>query len=110
MHQEQWDLRAGQPSDYLGCWMLTGSNADGKSWTYIRKEDGTYWEVAKENLFPCSGRTLEVELGNPVTDAKGLTRLREYHLEWQRTKFRLEVFDCPEHGFRNFADQESANQ
>jgi hypothetical protein len=90
--------------------MVSGSNADGKSWAYFRKEDGAYWEVVQQDLFPRSGGTLRVELGNNVTDAKVLTMLREYYLEWQVARFRVEVFDCPERGFRNFADQESANQ
>src|ERR1700687_5057655 len=110
MNQEQWDVRAGQPTDYPGCWMLSGSKADGKSGAYFRKEDGTYWEVVEEDWFPSSGRTLQVKLGKSVTADKILTTLREYYLEWQQTKFRVEVFDCPKRGFRNFADRESANQ
>ena len=110
MNQEEWDIRAGQPIDYPGCWMLSGSNSEGKSWAYFRKEDGTYWEIVKQDLFPLSGGTLKVELGNNVTDAKVLTRLRGYYMEWRQSKFRVEVFDCPERGFRNFADRESANQ
>jgi hypothetical protein len=110
VNPEQWDIRAGQPIDYPGCWMLSGSNADGESWSYFRKEDGTYWEVARENLFPRSGGILHIELGCHVTDAAILKWLREYYAEWLQSKFRVEVFDCPEQGFRNFVDRESANQ
>lgn len=110
MNEGKWSVRAGEPSDYPGCWMVTGSNAEGESWVMLRKEDGTYWEVVEENYFPRSGGTLHVELGKSVTDAKILAQLREYYVEWQRAKFRVEVFDCPERGFRNFTDMESANQ
>jgi hypothetical protein len=108
--KEHWNIRAGQPIDYPGCWMIAASNADGGGWSYFRKEDGTYWEIVTEDLFPRSGGTLRVELGNNVTDAKVLAQLREYYLEWQRTKFRVEVFDCPQRGFRNFANRKSAEE
>jgi hypothetical protein len=103
--EQPWNIKAGRLINYPGCWIVSGSNASGKSWSCFRKEDGTFWEVVREDLF-----TLKVELGNEVTDAKFLTSLREYYVEWQQAKFRVEVFDCPERGFRNFSDRESANQ
>jgi hypothetical protein len=104
-NQEQWNIKAGPPINYPGCWMVSGSNATGKSWSCFRKEDGTFWEVVREDLF-----TLKVDLGNPITDASVLVTLREYYTQWQQTRFRVEIFDCPERGFQNFADRESANQ
>ena len=105
MNSEGWDIEAGQPRRYPGCWMLSGRNSDGMSWAYFRKGDGTYWEVVKEDLL-----TLEVELGKHVTDPNVLKTLREHYVEWQQARFRVEIFDCVESGFRNFADRESANQ
>jgi len=84
--------------------------ASGESWAFFRKQDGTYWEIVREDYFPPSGGTLHVELGNRVTDETQVRRLREYHLEWMQTNYRVEIFDCPEQGFRNFADRQSANE
>lgn len=111
MNEERWNVRAGQPTDYPGCWIVSGSNADsGKSWSFLRKEDGTFWEILLEDYFPRSGGTLRVELGNQITNETVLAQLREYYAEWLQANFRVEVFDCPERGFRNFPDRQSAKQ
>jgi hypothetical protein len=109
MENHNWSIKAGPPIDYPGCWIVSGTNMSGDSWAIFRKEDGTYWEIAREVYFPRSGGTLHVDLGNKVTDESRLGQLREYYLEWQQTRYRVEVFDCPERGFRNFADRQSAH-
>src|SRR5271156_5440205 len=107
----RWKISAGQPSDYPGCWIIRGEGSDGeREWSYFRKEDGTYWEILLEDIFPRSGGALQVDLGNQVVDETILSRLREYYVTSTDPKFRLEVFDCAERGFRNFVDRESANQ
>lgn len=110
MNQEHWTIRAGTPSDYPGCWIVSGTNASGDSWSIFRKEDGTYWEIVREDYFPRSGGTLHVDLGERVTDVTRIRQLSEFYLEWLQAKYRVEVFDCPQQGFRNFADRLSANE
>jgi hypothetical protein len=71
------------PVDYPGCWVVTETNnSNGSSWSIFRKEDGTYWEISGEHLFPPRGGTLLVDLGNEVTDAPRLTQLREVYSVW----------------------------
>jgi len=66
--------------------------------------------MSGQDYFPRSGGTLRVELGKQITNERVLAQLREYYAEWLQAKFRVEVFDCPERGFRNFPDRQSANQ
>jgi hypothetical protein len=78
-----WTIRGGVPVDYPGCWIVTGTDmSNGSSWSIFRKEDGTYWEIMGEHLFPPTGETLLVDLGKEVTDTRRLTQLRELYSEW----------------------------
>ena len=83
IENDQWTIRGGEPLDYPGCWVVTGTNANsGGSWSILRKEDGTYWEITAEHFFPPTGGTLRVELGNQITDPDKLVKLREFYLAY----------------------------
>jgi hypothetical protein len=50
-----------------------------REWKFVRKPDGTYWEVAAIDLFPRSGGTLRIDLGNQIIDAKALSLCEQYY-------------------------------
>ena len=58
------------PDHYKITVRLEGDDEHG--WEFVRKPDGTYWEVAVTDLFPRTGGTLAVHLGNQIVGAKEL--------------------------------------
>jgi len=49
----------------------------------VRKPDEPYWQIASMDLFPRSGGTLHIELGDQVTDVKSLAQCREYYAQFK---------------------------
>lgn len=78
-------FRGSYPVDHPGWWVLEAS-VEGESETrsVVRKPDGTYWQVASMDLFPRSGGTLHIELGDQITDAKFLAQCWEYYVQFKQ--------------------------
>jgi hypothetical protein len=77
-------FRGSYPVDHPGWWMLEASAAgESETRSIIRKPDGTYRQIASIDLFPRSGGTLHIELGDQVTDAKSLAQCREYYAQFK---------------------------
>jgi hypothetical protein len=51
-------VKGGELLDHPGWWKID-EEIEGASehWSFVRKPDGTYWEVAAVDLFPQSGGT-----------------------------------------------------
>jgi hypothetical protein len=49
-------LTGSELRDHPGWWKIDGRMKDeSQRWSFVRKPDGTYWEVAAVDLFPRSG-------------------------------------------------------
>jgi len=75
-------VKGGELQDHPGWWKID-EEVEGESehWSYVRKPDGTYWEVAAVDLFPRSGGTMHVDLGDQITHPKLLTQCEEYYAQ-----------------------------
>ena len=75
-------FRGGELIDYPGWYKIDGSTEDGaKSWSAVRKPDGTWWWVAVTHLFPPGGGTLNLELGDQITEPKTLAQCNEQYAD-----------------------------
>jgi hypothetical protein len=111
MEEKHLIVKGGKPSDYPGCWIISGRLKDeADTWGVFRKPDGTYWYIVQEDFFPHAGGTLQVELGAQIVDVGLLERCSGYYTQLKQQRYRVEVFDCPERGSRNFVDRESAEE
>jgi len=66
---ERLMLKGGEIEDQPGWWAIHAT-IEGKEGEFfvVRKQDGTYWEVAAEHLFPRSGGTYRGNTGTDGTD------------------------------------------
>ncbi len=111
MGEKHLIVKGGQPVDYPGCWIISGRMEDETDgWGVFRKPDGTYWQIAQEDFFPRTGGTLRVDLGEQIVDEKQLEECRGYYTQLQQQRYRVEVFDCPQRGFRTFVNRKSAEE
>jgi hypothetical protein len=75
----------GELVDYPGWYKIDGGTEDGsKSWSVVRKPDGSWWWVAAHHIFPPGGGTLRLELGDEITDKNTLTQCEENYRELLR--------------------------
>lgn len=58
-----------------------GTEDDSNLWSVVRKPDGTWWWVAAHHIFPTTGGTLRIELGDQITDRGTLTQCEETYRE-----------------------------
>jgi hypothetical protein len=79
-------LKGGPLVDHPGWWMVEAwkENNPADTRNFVRKEDGTYWDVAVIDLFPRSGGTLKVTLGEEITDAKRLSTCRDFYAQLKK--------------------------
>ena len=64
-------IGGGELVDYPGWWKITARFEDEtEAWTFIRKEDGTYWEIRSVDYFPRTGEMVRIALGDQITDSK----------------------------------------
>jgi hypothetical protein len=83
--QKREELKCGMLVDHPGHWMMSGTRTkddDYRSWSVVRKPDGTYWQVARMNFFPRSGDTVKIEIGDQIVDAKALAYYDECYAQW----------------------------
>jgi hypothetical protein len=74
-------LTGGELRDHPG-WKIDG-RIEGESdhWSVVRKPDGTYWEVVAVDLFPRTGGTMRVDLGDQITNTKLVAQCEEYYVQ-----------------------------
>jgi DNA-binding beta-propeller fold protein YncE len=78
-------LSGGQPIEYPGWWKIDGRvEGESRSWSVVRKPDGTWWYVAVNHIFPPGGGLLRIELGDQITDAKVIVQCEEYFAQMQQ--------------------------
>ncbi|MGA2855229.1 MAG: hypothetical protein ABSE40_00080 [Candidatus Sulfotelmatobacter sp.] len=65
------------PDHYMITVRLEGD--DEREWTFVRKPDGTYWEVVGTDLFPRTGGILRVDLGDQIVDPKALALCERHY-------------------------------
>jgi hypothetical protein len=83
--QEREALKCGMLVDHAGHWTMSGTGSeddDYRSWSVVRKPDGTYWQVASMDFFPRSGGTLKVETGAQIVDAKAVSYCEACYAQW----------------------------
>ena len=72
-------LKGGELRDYPGWWKIDeGIEGESEHWSFVRKPDGTYWEVVAVDLFPRTGGTMRVDLGDQIKDPKLIAQCEEY--------------------------------
>jgi hypothetical protein len=75
---KQFFQGGGELADYPGWYKIEGGTEDRpRSWSVIRKPDGTWWKVAAEHYFPTGGGNLRIDLGDEITDEDMLTQCEE---------------------------------
>jgi hypothetical protein len=68
--------------DHPDWFKIDGRTADGShDWSAVRKPDGSWWWVAVTHIFPISGESLRIELGDQVTDKNTLKHFEETYRE-----------------------------
>jgi len=79
-------FKGGPLVDHPGWWMVKvwKENNPADTREFVGKEDGTYWDVAETNLFPLSGGTMKVALGEQITDAKRLSVCQDFYTQVKR--------------------------
>lgn len=83
--QKREDLKCGMLVDHPGHWMVSGTKteeSDYRSWSVVRKPEGTYWQVASMDFFPRSGGTLKVETGDQIVDEEALAYCEDVYARW----------------------------
>lgn len=76
-------LKGGPLVDHPGWWRVEvwkENNPDDVR-EFVRKEEGTYWDVAGTDIFPRSGGTLRVTLGEQIIDPKRLSICRDFYIQ-----------------------------
>jgi hypothetical protein len=75
---KQFFKSGGELVDYPGWFKIDGGTEDDHNlWSVVRKPDGTWWWVAAHHIFPPSGGTLRIELGDQITNKNTLTQCDE---------------------------------
>jgi hypothetical protein len=78
-------LKGGELRDYPGWWKIDeGIEGESEHWSFVRKPDGTYWEVVAVDLFPRTGGTMRVDLGEQITNTKLVAQCEEYYVQLQQ--------------------------
>jgi len=79
---KQFFKGGGELVDYPGWYQINGGTEDGsKSWSVVRKPDGTWWWVAATDIFPRSGGTMRIDVGDQITDENMLSQCEENYVE-----------------------------
>jgi len=80
--------------DHPGCLKidLSVEGETERSWSFVRKPDGTYWAGTVLDLFPRSGaREMQVDFGEQILNPKALARCEEYYSQWKQKTARSEI-------------------
>ena len=79
-------FKGGPLVDHPDWWMIEmwKENNPGDTLEFVRKEDGTYWDIASTDLFPRSGGTMKVTLSEQITDEKRLSICRDFYTQLKK--------------------------
>jgi hypothetical protein len=79
-------FKGGPLVDHPDWWMIEmwKENNPGDTREFVRKEDGTYWDIASTDLFPRSGGTMKVTLSEQITDEKRLSICRDFYKQLKK--------------------------
>jgi hypothetical protein len=69
----------GELADYPGWYKIDGgTETEPRTWSVVRKPDGTWWWVTAHHIFPTTGGSLRIELGDQITDDNMLSQCDEH--------------------------------
>jgi hypothetical protein len=73
-------VKGGELEGHPGCWKIIETvEGESDSWMFVRKPDGTYWEVASVDYFPRTGGAIRIDIGDQILDRKLLAQCQEYY-------------------------------
>jgi hypothetical protein len=79
-------LTGGELKDHPGWWKINGRpEGESKGWSFLRKPDGTFWEVAGEHFFPPGGPLVRIDIGDEITTPGTVAECRKYYGQFQST-------------------------
>ena len=79
-------LTGGELKDHPGWWKVDGRlEGESEHWSFLRKPDGTFWEVAGVHIFPPGGPLVRIDVGGQVTKPGTITQCSEYYAQLQST-------------------------
>jgi len=75
---KQFFQGGGELTDYPGWYKIDGgTETEPRSWSVVRKPDGSWWWVAAHHIFPPGGGNLRIDLGDQITDDNMLSQCEE---------------------------------
>jgi hypothetical protein len=73
-------VKGGELEGHPGCWKIIETvEGESGSWMFIRRPDGSCWEVAKVDHFPRTGGTVRIDIGDQIIDRRLLAQCEEYY-------------------------------
>lgn len=74
-------FKGGPLVDHPDWWMIEvwKENDESNSRSFVRIEDGTYWDVAATDLFPRTGGTFRVTLGDQITNHEAVAQCHDFY-------------------------------
>lgn len=78
-------VKGGELEGHPDWWQIVETVVDGSSgsWMFLRRPDGTFWEVASVDYFPRTGGNVRIDIGDQILDRRLLDRCREYYSRLQ---------------------------
>jgi hypothetical protein len=75
-------VKGGELPDYPGCWQITERlEGEPDSWAFIRKPDGTYWEIGSVDYFSRRTGGTVIEIGDWILNRKLLVQCEQYYTQ-----------------------------
>jgi hypothetical protein len=79
---EERSVGVAEIKDAPGYWILTERLPEqAEGWRVLRKPDGTFWEVTGTHYFPPGGGSLELDLGQQISDRQLIRELESFYTE-----------------------------
>jgi hypothetical protein len=73
-------VKGGELLGHPGYWQII-ERVEGEpdSWMFVRKPDGTFWEIAGVDYFPRTGGTVRIDVGGQILDRRLLAQCEQYY-------------------------------
>ena len=89
MNIKSGTIIGGEPlPDYPGHWSITvvihGESGETEELGFIRKPDGTYWQIAGKHSIPSENVTVRFEFGDEILDENALALCRACYTQLQQ--------------------------
>jgi hypothetical protein len=78
-------LTDGELRDHPGWWKIDGRiEGESESWSFVRKPDGTFWEVAGVHIFPPGGPLVRIDIGDQIRKPETIARCEGHYAQFQK--------------------------